>query len=167
VSAALLVLSVATSGFRRQHEQLDRPSAEAPFNQPASEVLGGLEGWVESPAYVELFAPEAHRSQYRAFVSTTRLSTVLSRIISRERVRTAAAWEVEDLGAMDAFGLSGHYPRYIMAKLFAAGPVHVARGPHSTPSGFDTWMLASPYPDAALTRLSPGTLLLILRVPPL
>jgi len=167
VGAALLVLSVATSGSGRLRDQLDRAIAEAPFNQPASEVLGALEGWVESPAYVELFAPEAHLSQYRAFVSASPLSTVLSRITARERVRTAGAWEVEDLGAMDAFGLSGRYPHYAMAKLYAAGPVHVARGPHSTASGFDTWTLASPYPDTALARLSPGTLLLVLRVPPL
>jgi hypothetical protein len=52
-----------------------------------------------------------------------------------------------------------------MAKLYAAGPVHVARGPHSTASGFDTWTLASPYPDAALARLSPGTLLLVFAFP--
>jgi len=167
VGAALLALSVATSGSGRLRDQLDRAMAEAPFNQPASEVLGALEGWVESPAYVELFAPEAHLSQYRAFVSASPLSTVLSRITARERVRTAGAWEVEDLGAMDAFGLSGRYPHYAMAKLYAAGPVHVARGPHSTASGFDTWTLASPYPDTALARLSPGTLLLVLRVPPL
>ena len=70
VGAALLVLSVGIAGAGPQRKQLDRQT-ETPFNQPASDVLSGLEGWVESPEHVRLFAPEAHLSQYRAFVSAS------------------------------------------------------------------------------------------------
>jgi hypothetical protein len=164
---ALLIACAGThaAGVQSDHEQA--PAPETPFDDPISEVLGGLEGWRESPAHVQLFAPEAHRSQYRAFVSADPLPTVLERIRTSLHDESAGAWESEDLGPLDAFGPDGPYTPFDLARLYTAGPVHVARGPHSSAHGFETWTLTSPYPDSSLTRLAEGTLLLVLRVPPL
>jgi hypothetical protein len=166
---ALLIACAAgahAAAVRSDHQ----PSAsalETPFDAPALEVLGGLEGWQESPAHVQLFAPEAHRSQYRAFVSPEPLPTVLERIRARFRDESSGTWESEDLGPLDAYGPDGPYTPFELARLFTAGPVHVARGPHGSAHGFETWTLTSPYPDPSLARLAEGTLLLVLHVPPL
>jgi len=140
---------------------------EPPFDAPASEILDGLEGWRESPAHVRLFAPEAHASQYRAFVSPDPLAAVLTSIRARTHEQAPGTWAVEAIGPLDAFGTVGQYAPYSLARLYTAGPAQVARGPRDAPGGYETWTLASPYPDPSLTRLSSGTLLLVLRVPPL
>jgi hypothetical protein len=140
---------------------------ETPFDEPASRILGGLDGWREAPEYVRLFAPAAHASQYRAFVSSQPLDAVVPRIAATAGHDAPGAWSVESLGPFDAFGPDGAYAPYALARLYTAGPAHVARGPHASSNGIDAWTLISPYPDAPLARLSTGTLLLILRVPPL
>ena len=54
-----------------------------------------------------------------------------------------------------------------MARLYSGATVQVARGPHRTDAGLDACALFSPYPDPDLRRLVPGTLLLLVHVPPL
>lgn len=128
----------------------------------------GLSTWTPSAAHVNLLAPASRRSAYEAFVSADGLEPVL------ERIRAAAwgphppgAWEIERLGARDAFGLSGDYNRWQMARVYGGVAVQVARGPYRHDEGLDTWTMFSPYPDAALQALVRGTLLLIARVTPL
>jgi hypothetical protein len=140
---------------------------EPPFDDRADRILDGLAGWREAPDYVALFAPAAHASQYRAFTSPDPLETILRRIAATTRDIPSGAWAVESLGPRDAFGPDGRHRPYSLARLYTAGPAQVARGPRASANGFDAWTLISPYPDAGLTRLSRGTLLLVLRVPPL
>jgi hypothetical protein len=140
---------------------------ETPFDAPAEQILTGLDGWREARDYVALFAPAAHASQYRAFISSDPLETVLHGIVATNRDSPPGAWAIEALGPLDAFGTEGGYRPYALARLYTAGPARVARGPHASADGFDAWTLISPYPDAAFTRLSRGTLLLVLRVPQL
>ena len=116
---------------------------------------------------MRLFAPEAHASQYRAFVSSEPLDVVLTAIRAREREPVPGAWAVEALGPIDAYGLDGRYSPFALSRLYTAGPVRVARGPQTSAQGDETWTLTSPYPEPSLAGLSPGTLLLVLRVPPL
>jgi hypothetical protein len=168
-TAALLAWSIgmAASSTQPQPERSGIGVPDAPLSEPASEILGGLDGWREAPGYVRLFAPEVLQSQYRAFVSARPLAAAVAHIRASVADQPVGAWEVEDLGPLDAFGLSGRYTRYLLSRLYTAGPVHVARGPHTSAQGYETWTLVSPYPDPALSRLSPGTLLLVTRVPPL
>jgi hypothetical protein len=148
-------------------EAVQSRAAEPPFDAPVNEVLGGLEGWRESPAHVRLLAPEAHASQYRAFVSPDPLDVVLTAIRAHAHEPVPGAWTVEALGPLDAYGPDGGYTPFALSRLYTAGPVQVARGPHTSTQGDETWTLTSPYPDPALAGLSPGTLLLVLRLPPL
>ena len=65
---------------------------------------------------------------------------------------------IEALEALDAFGTAGTYDRPALARLYGGTRVQVARGWRRTGARFESITRLSPYPDALLTRLLPGTL---------
>ena len=65
---------------------------------------------------------------------------------------------VETLEALDAFGAAGSYDRSKLSRLYGGTRVRVARGWTRTGGRFESITRLSPYPDATLTRLLPGTL---------
>ena len=65
---------------------------------------------------------------------------------------------VETLEALDAFGAAGTYDRPKLSRLYGGTRVRVARGWTRTGGRFESITRLSPYPDATLTRLLPGTL---------
>jgi hypothetical protein len=76
-----------------------------------------------------------------------------------------ARWRVQRVGPLDAFGQSGPYQRWKLARVYAGTAAAVARGPrHADGQVVEAWTLISPYPDAALATLEPGTLLLVVRL---
>ena len=66
----------------------------------------------------------------------------------------------ELLEPFDAFGAAGSYDRAALALLYAGKRVRVARGWIDYPDRFESVTLLSPYPDATLTRLLPGTMVI-------
>ena len=98
------------------------------------------------PALVPLFAP-AHPRLGRYEVCA-----------SDEALRPVNGGPVEALEALDAFGTAGAYDRAKLARLYGGTRVRVARGWLRTGDRFESITRFSPYPDAALTRLLPGTL---------
>jgi len=60
----------------------------------------------------------------------------------------------------DAFGAAGPYDRAALARLYAGKRVRVARGWMEYVDRFESVTLLSPYPDATLTRLLPGTMVI-------
>ena len=64
----------------------------------------------------------------------------------------------------DAFGQTGSYDRWKVAKLYGAERAMVARGPRalSGDNPSEAWTLISPYPDKQVERLESGTLLIVL-----
>ena len=68
--------------------------------------------------------------------------------------------EIEPLEALDAFGTAGTYNRTALARLYGGTRVRVARRWRQRDGQFvsETWL--SPYPDATLTRLNPGTMVI-------
>jgi hypothetical protein len=142
-------------------------AAQPARSQGAGALPGGTSTWRESPEHVRLFAPEAHQTEYQAFVTTEPLDTVLGRVTVLPHLSAPGSWVPEPLGPRDAFGLSAPYNRFLVARLYTAGPARVARGPHDGAQGLETWTLVSPYPRASLRALDAGTLLLVFRVPPL
>jgi len=66
----------------------------------------------------------------------------------------------ELLEPFDAFGGAGAYNRTALALLYAGKRVRVARGWTEYPDRFESVTLLSPYPDATLTRLLPGTMVI-------
>jgi hypothetical protein len=126
------------------------------------------EPWREAPEYLPLLAPAGGRgTAYRVYVSPLDLETTLRRLnADASLVRTPGAWQPRPMLALDAFGLAGRYDRSGMARVYGARQAHVARGARAEGGRVvESWTLVSPYPDAALRRLSEGTLLVVLRLP--
>ena len=74
-------------------------------------------------------------------------------------------WAVKRLEVAEAFGASGPYEPVKLARLFNGRRVEVSRGPvlrHGRAVASVT--LISPYPDPTLSRIEPGTLIIVLRL---
>jgi hypothetical protein len=124
--------------------------------------------WREVPAYLALLAPAGGRdTAYRIYASPLDLDAVLRGLkVDTALVRTPGAWQPRPMLPADAFGRAGRYDRSAMARVYGARQPRVARGARlANGRVVESWTLISPYPDAALQRLEPGTLLVVLRVP--
>ena len=66
----------------------------------------------------------------------------------------------ELLEPLEAFGAAGPYDRAALARLYAGKRVRVVRGWVERGDRFESITLLSPYPDATLTRLRPGTMVI-------
>ena len=71
-----------------------------------------------------------------------------------------AGWEVLALDPVDAFGAAGLYDRTALTHLYAGAHAAVARGWTKTADRFESLTFISPHPNAALTALEPGTLVI-------
>jgi len=131
----------------------------------SAEPLGGA--WREAPEYLRLFAPAAHRDDYRAYVSPLGLDETLKALLADPAVqRPPGAWAPQPMIAFDAFGRSGGYNRWKLAGLYGSRRARVARGPRVDHGQSESWMLVVPFPDPALLHLEPGTLIIVLKIPP-
>jgi hypothetical protein len=98
------------------------------------------------PALVPLFTPpHPHAGRYEVCTSDRPIQAV-------------NGGPVEALEALDAFGTSGTYDRPALARLYGGTRVQVARGWNRAGDRFESITRLSPYPDASLTHLLPGTL---------
>jgi hypothetical protein len=123
--------------------------------------------WRDAPEYLAVFAPAGERRlAYQAFVSPRDLDAVLrDAAADAGRLPAPGAWQPKDQLPFDAFGQTGRYDHWKLARLFGARRARVARGPRGVNGQVtESWTLISPYPDPALTRLLPGTLLIVLKV---
>jgi hypothetical protein len=66
----------------------------------------------------------------------------------------------EMLEPLEAFGEAGPYDRAAVARLYAGTRVRVARGWIERGDRFESITLLSPHPDATLTQLRPGTMMI-------
>jgi hypothetical protein len=131
----------------------------------AAQAPAGL--WRDAPEYVRLFAPAAQRNAYRAYVSPQGLEETLQRLLADAAVlHPPGAWQPQSMIPYDAFGLTGSYNRWNVAGLYRSRRARVARGPRLDQGQLESWTLVAPYPDVALQRLEPGTLIIVLRIPP-
>jgi hypothetical protein len=98
------------------------------------------------PALVPLFTPpHPHLGRYQVCTSA-------------DAIQAVNGGPVEALEALDAFGTAGLYDRPALARLYGGTRVQVARGWTRTGDRFESITRLSPYPDASLTHLLPGTL---------
>jgi hypothetical protein len=98
------------------------------------------------PALVPLFTP-AHPRLGRYEVCT-----------SAEPLQAVNGGPIEALEALDAFGTAGNYDRPALARLYGGTRVRVSRGWTRNGGRFESITRLSPYPDASLSHLLPGTL---------
>ena len=71
----------------------------------------------------------------------------------------------ELLEPLDAFGRAGSYNRATLTRLYGGRRVRVVHGWRERAGRFEAITLLSPHPDAALTRLIPGTMIVTWSVP--
>ncbi len=99
----------------------------------------------------------------------TRLFTPLRPVLGRYEVCTTerpiadvarADWTVEELEPLDAFGAAGMYDRSALTRLYGGQRVRVARGWIQDSSHFESVTVLSPYPDASLTSLQHGSMVI-------
>ena len=77
----------------------------------------------------------------------------------------AGSWQVQHLDPLEAFGTTGIYDRSKVARLYVGRRASVVRGPVEHGGKVVAAVtLISPYPDATLSRLEPGTLVIVLDV---
>jgi hypothetical protein len=69
-------------------------------------------------------------------------------------------WLVQKVTPLDAFGMAGPYNRAALSRLYGGQLALVARGWIEESGQFESRTYISPYPDAALGRLLPGTLII-------
>lgn len=123
--------------------------------------------WRDAPEYVALLAPAGHQDAYRAMVSPLAPDALLPILeIGLSLLKAPGAWAAHTAGAFEAFGKAGAYDRTTMARLYRGRQVKLVRGPRAVGGRVtESWSLISPYPNPAVTRLEPGTLILVLRLP--
>jgi hypothetical protein len=74
----------------------------------------------------------------------------------------SAAWNVTRVDPLEAYGDAGLYNRPRLARLYTGRPALLVRAPITRDGRVVASVtLISPHPDAALTRLSPGTLAIL------
>lgn len=101
------------------------------------------------PALTALFTPR-HPQMGRYEVCTT-----------EEPIEKAAPGSpIEATEPLDAFGKAGDYDRSKLARLYGGKRARVAHRWKQEGDAFETVTFISPYPDATLTFLLPGTMLI-------
>jgi hypothetical protein len=102
-------------------------------------------------------------------VSTTPqpIAVVAAALKACDPIPTPGAWTLTTPEAHDAFGQAGVYDRSRLAQLFGGRRPTVARGALVRDGTREAYTLISPYPDAALSRLESGTMVVVLRMTPL
>ena len=101
------------------------------------------------PVLTALFTPASPRlGTYEVCTTTDPIDTV------------SGGAPIETLEALDAFGAAGPYKRPALARLYAGTRVRVVRRWRERPGSFESETLLSPYPDASLTRLATGTMVI-------
>jgi hypothetical protein len=110
------------------------------------------------PALTRLFTPAAPRlGRYEVCITAETPEGVAA---SAPGTDWAPA---ETLEPSDAFGTAGAYDPWSLARLYRGRRVRVIRGWSRTRDGFESVTLLSPHPDATLTRLLGGTMIITWR----
>ena len=142
VMAATVAAALAAGVLVNAQSNRDRPDASC------------------APAYAGLFAPLQPRlgrppavlpwtSRYEVCTSSEPLTALAQ-----------ADWTIEATAPLDAFGAAGTYDRAKVARLYGGRWPRVARGWRRSEGQLESITLVSPYPNATLTRLEPGTLII-------
>jgi hypothetical protein len=97
--------------------------------------------------------------------SAEEIGRLAARLRALDSAPAPGAWQVERAGVFDAFGGEGSYDKARLARLFGGSSPSVARGTLVTATGRRAFTLISPCPDASLSSLRPGTMVVVTRLP--
>jgi hypothetical protein len=130
---------------------------------PPDSALGRFDS-----ALTRLFTPpDVPPGTYRVLTTSLPIEQVRARFkrdVPMPPGVTAAAWQIENGDPGGAFGNSGPYNRAMVAQLYVGRRLSVARGSVLEDGRvIASVTLISPYPDATLTRLERGTMIVVFR----
>jgi hypothetical protein len=153
----LLIAVVACGG------ETSAPPAGAGASTPSRPGTWGR----EDAALTRLFTPNhAPPGTYRVEVTSERIKALAAARRAADPHAPAAAWTIARQDPLQVFDSSAPADRARLARLYAGGRVQVTRGPITRDGRLvESLTLLSPYPDAALSRLDPGTMVIVFRVP--
>jgi hypothetical protein len=109
------------------------------------------------PALTRLFTPP-HPQLGHYEVCTD--ADGIEKIVAEGGPRGPHYGPIEAAQALDAFGGAAPYDKSALARLYGGRGVKVARGWREDAGTFESVTLISPHPDASLTRLEPGTMVI-------
>jgi hypothetical protein len=111
--------------------------------------------WRCDPLLTALFTPlRPEIGHYEVCTSGERLDEV----VAAGRSQGLRYGPLEALEALDAFGSAGPYDRFAVARLYRGTRARVVHGWRIVGDRFESVTLISPYPDASLSHLNPGTM---------
>jgi hypothetical protein len=113
--------------------------------------------WTCDAALTRLFTP-AHPQRGRYEVCTA--PDTIERIVAGGGLEGLHYAPIDAVQPLEAFGGAGPYDRSALARLYGGQRVKVARGWRQEGDRFESVTLISPYPDAALTHLQQGTMMI-------
>jgi hypothetical protein len=167
--AILLSLFIASSGAALLPAASPPSVLRSSFSILTSQF--SIPGARPSPAHARLFTPRAApEGSYQAFVIDSGMDQARPAVMKALGVGDAppaggGPWAVARLESSEAFGASGIYDANRLARLFNGRRAFVCRGPVGRGGRVVASVsLISPYPDATLSRLEPGTLVIIFDV---
>lgn len=120
---------------------------------------------VRDAALTRLFTPSsAPPGTYEVYRSPRAIAALAADLRARDPDPVEDAWKVAPLGPADAFGSNGLYDGPRLARLYVGTVPLVARGSLQATEGLLGYTLIAPWPDATLTSLRPGTMVIVVHV---
>ena len=134
----------------------------------ATGMVGSTPAWIPDAALTRLFTPPGvPAGTYVVHSSAETIETLTSRLRELDLSPAPGAWQATRPEAHGAFGQEGLYDRARLARLFNGKRVTVVRGSLTREGRRLAYTLVSPYPDATLSRIVEGTMVIEFRVPSL
>ena len=133
------------------------------YDGPAKNILHELADTPSTyPLLTRLFTPPHPRlGQYEVCTTPDAIERIVADGGPGNGVHYA---EIEALLPAEALGAAGPYDRSAVARLYGARRANVARGWRQIGDRFEMVTLVSPHPDASLTRLERGTMVIVVRI---
>jgi|WetSurMetagenome_2_1015567.scaffolds.fasta_scaffold42439_2 hypothetical protein len=117
-----------------------------------------------SPALAAWFTPGLDSDRYEVRVLGAGIERARQLVVEAVSGGAATASPVRQLDPLEAFGAAGSYPRTTVARLYTARRCEVVRIPVTREGRTVAALtLVSPYPDATLTRLVEGTMVIVMK----
>jgi len=126
--------------------------------------------WQADDRLRRLFTPPAMPAgTYRVFVTGQSIEKVSDHYRTRAHGPTESApsegWRPAPQSFGEALGPTAVYDRSKVGRLYRGRSPRVARGMVRRGDAIEAVVVISPYPDASLARLDPGTMIVVFRVP--
>jgi hypothetical protein len=166
VVTAALVIGAGVAHWNATATLEGDPTGQQTRAAPAvANAFGALLGR-QAPELKNLFAPVGTPDgMYDVYESAAPIERIAKALRALDADARPGAWDLQRLGAGDAFGAEGSYNRVQMALLVGGRRLTVARGSLRAENGALTaFTLISPYPDRELRELRSGTMTIVTRL---